>query len=198
MERARSGGLRWSEPRALWSGRELQLCEPGAVRSPDGRELSLLLRENARKALSQRIVSRDDGANWSAPTPLPAALTGDRHTARTTADGRLVVVFRAMPLDAGDPFKGDFVAWIGRYEQLRGDALDAAASRDATPASAAPLLVRLLDNQDSWDCGYPGLEFLPDGTFVATTYGHWVKGEAPFIVSVRFTLAELDARAAQR
>ena len=36
------------------------------------------------------------------------------------------------------------------------------------------------------------LEVLPDGTFVSTTYGHWTKDEEPYIVSVRFTLAELD------
>ncbi len=29
---------------------------------------------------------------------------------------------------------------------------------------------------------------------VTTTYGHWIRGEQPFIVSVRFTLKELDAR----
>ena len=39
----------------------------------------------------------------------------------------------------------------------------------------------------------PGVEVLPDGTFVTTTYGHWTAGEAPYIVSVRFKLAELDA-----
>ncbi len=33
---------------------------------------------------------------------------------------------------------------------------------------------------------------MPDGTFVTTTYGHWMKGEEPYIVSVRFTLKELD------
>ncbi|MEQ1631210.1 MAG: M60 family metallopeptidase, partial [Planctomycetota bacterium] len=51
------------------------------------------------------------------------------------------------------------------------------------------------DNQNDWDCGYPGLEVLPDGTFVATTYGHWEKGKEPFVVSTRFTIAELDAMA---
>ena len=51
-----------------------------------------------------------------------------------------------------------------------------------------------MDNTDEWDAAYPGLERLPDGTFVTTTYGHWTKGEPPYIVSVRFTLAELDAR----
>ena len=34
----------------------------------------------------------------------------------------------------------------------------------------------------------------PDGTFVTTTYGHWTEGEPPYIVSVRFKLAELDGK----
>lgn len=55
--------------------------------------------------------------------------------------------------------------------------------------------VRLMDNRKDIDCAYPGVEILPDGTFVTTTYGHWVEGEAPFIVSVRLTLKELDSRA---
>jgi hypothetical protein len=54
--------------------------------------------------------------------------------------------------------------------------------------------VRLMDNHHRWDCAYPGLELLPDGTFVTTTYGHWEAGESPFIVSVRLKLEELDAR----
>lgn len=44
------------------------------------------------------------------------------------------------------------------------------------------------------DCGYPGLELLPDGTLVTTTYGHWSENDPPYIVSVRLTLAEMDAR----
>ncbi len=51
-----------------------------------------------------------------------------------------------------------------------------------------------MDNQDSWDAAYPAVELLDDGTFVVTTYGHWVKGEEPFVVSVRLTLGELDPR----
>ena len=43
---------------------------------------------------------------------------------------------------------------------------------------------------------YPGLEpLLPDGTFIATSYGHWTATEAPYVVSVRFTLSELDGKA---
>ena len=53
----------------------------------------------------------------------------------------------------------------------------------------------LMDNTHGADCACPGLELLPDGTFVTTTYGHWTVGESPYIVSVRFTLDELDALA---
>ena len=54
--------------------------------------------------------------------------------------------------------------------------------------------VRLMDNLVRGDCAYPGVERLPDGTFVVTTYGHWTEGEEPYVVSVRLTLAELDAK----
>jgi hypothetical protein len=50
-----------------------------------------------------------------------------------------------------------------------------------------------MDNHVGADCAYPAVELLPDGTFVTTTYGHWTKGEASYIVSVRLKLDELDA-----
>lgn len=77
------------------------------------------------------------------------------------------------------PTHGDWVAWVGRYE-------DIAAGRDGQ------YRVRLMDNQHKWDCAYPGVEVLPDGTIVTTTYGHWSKDQPPYIVSVRLQLAELD------
>jgi hypothetical protein len=52
-----------------------------------------------------------------------------------------------------------------------------------------------MKNHKGADCAYPGLELLPDGTFVTTTYGHWTEGEMPYIVSVRLKLAELDGQA---
>jgi hypothetical protein len=58
--------------------------------------------------------------------------------------------------------------------------------------------VRLMDNKSAIDCADPGVEVLPDGTFIATTYGHWAEGKPPCIVSVRFTLAELDEMAKSR
>jgi hypothetical protein len=173
------GGLTWSAPRELWRGSEVHLCEPGMVRSPDGRQLAALLRENKRVRNAHVIFSDDEGHTWSAPRELPGALTGDRHVAKYAPDGRLFISFRDTAHES--PTKGDWVAWVGRYE-------DIAAGREGQ------CRVRLMDNHHAWDCAYPGVEVLPDGTIVATTYGHWVKGEPPYIVSVRLKLAEIDAR----
>ncbi|MDE2827053.1 MAG: exo-alpha-sialidase, partial [Bacteroidota bacterium] len=57
--------------------------------------------------------------------------------------------------------------------------------------------VRIMDNLESADTAYPGVEILPDGTVVTTTYGHWTPNESPFIMSVRFTFEELDSKAAE-
>jgi hypothetical protein len=68
--------------------------------------------------------------------------------------------------------------------------------RDIVGGREGQYRVRLMDNHHGRDCAYPALELLPDGTFVATTYGHWTKDQAPYVVSVRFKLSEIDARAA--
>lgn len=177
--RSRDGGLSWGPPEVVAEDPEADLCEPGAVRSPDGNTLALLLRENSRMHPSMVVFSMDEGETWTRPAHLSAALTGDRHTAKYAPDGRLVVTFRDMV--EGSPTKGDWVVWVGRFEDL-------------VSGREGQYRVRLMDNKDSWDAAYPGLELLPDGTFVSTTYGHWVEGEEPFIVSVRFDLEELDRR----
>lgn len=171
------GGLTWGPARTIYQHPELDLCEPGAVRSPDGREIAMLLRENTRKRNSWVMFSRDEGATWTEPRELPGALTGDRHQARYAADGRLVICFRDTALVS--PTQGDFVAWVGTYE-------DIAEGREGQ------YRVRLLENRHQWDCGYSGLELLPDGILVATTYCHLAEGEPPCVVSVRFRLDELD------
>ena len=79
------------------------------------------------------------------------------------------------------PTAGDWVGWVGTWN-------DIAEGRDGQ------YRVRLKDNTKANDCAYPGVEVLPDGTFVVTTYGHWAEGEMPWILSVRFRLEELDAK----
>ena len=117
------------------------------------------------------------------PRELPGALTGDRHVGKYAPDGRLLISFRDTTLET--PTKGDWVAWVGRYE-------------DIVSGREGQYRVRLMDNHNAWDCSYPGVEILPDGTFVLTTYGHWTQGQPPYIVSVRLKLAELDALAKAR
>ena len=177
--RSEDGGLTWSQPRVLWSDSAIHLCEPGAVRSPDGRTLVLLLRENRRKLNSHFIVSTDEGTTWSDPKELPASLTGDRHTAKYARDGRLVISFRDTA--KGSVTAGDWIAWVGQFSDL--------LSR-----REGQYRIRLGDNQHAWDCAYPGVEVLGDGTVLATTYGHWDAGKSPYIISVRFTLNEIDRK----
>ena len=40
-----NGGRTWSDPQTVWSGSDLHLCEPGCIRSPDGKTLAVLFRE---------------------------------------------------------------------------------------------------------------------------------------------------------
>ena len=180
---SKDGGLTWSEPRCvtrhpLYPG--AHPCEPGIIRSPDGEQLLCLLRENSRKYNSMYMVSNDEGATWSDLKEMSLALKGDRHIPRYTPDGRLITTIRDM--DKTSPTYGDFVLWVGTYE-------DIIRGRDGQ------YRVRLLDNKSGrpGDTGYAGLVLLPDGTFVSTTYCVLTAGEQPLIVSVRFTMKELDA-----
>jgi hypothetical protein len=176
---SRDGGLTWSPPAVIARHAEARLCEPGLVRSPCGRQIAMLLRENSRKFNSFVSFSDDEGTTWSEPRELPGALTGDRHVAKYAKDGRLLITFRDTTHES--PTKGDWAAWVGRYD-------------DIVRGSEGQYRVRLMKNHKTADCAYPGLELLPDGTFVATTYGHWTPNEQPYIVSVRFKLEELDRR----
>lgn len=177
------GGLTWESPTQILESTPHLLCEPGIIRSPDGNQLAVLFRENSRTRNSFVIFSDDEATTWSEPRELPAALTGDRHTAAYAPDGRLLITFRDTTRES--PTVGDWVAWVGTYD-------------DIVKGSEGQYRVRIMDNTKSRDCAYPGLELLPDGTFVTTTYGHWTKGEDPYIVSVRFRLEELDRLAEQQ
>ncbi len=173
------GGRSWSSPRAVVHREDVDLCEPGLVVSPDGKTWALLLRENARRRNSFVVFSDDAGRTWSEPRELSGALTGDRHAAVYAPDGRLFISFRDTAHETAT--QGDWVGWVGTWE-------DIVAGREGA------YRVRLEDNRHRWDCAYPGVEVLGDGTIVATTYGYWAEGEVPWILSVRFTLEELDAR----
>ena len=175
---SRDGGLTWGPWRVLVDLGQLKPCEPEVIRSPDGKQLLCLIRENVRSQPAHYITSDDEGHTWTQVKDLPFGLHGDRHKAVYTAGGRLVVCFRDM--GAGSATRGHFVAWVGKYE-------DIVAGRDGA------YKVKLLHNYAGTDCGYPGVELLADGTVVATTYLKYRPGaEKHSVVSVRFTLAETD------
>jgi hypothetical protein len=172
------GGLTWGTPEMVQQSSDVHLCEPGLIRSPDGKQLAVLLRENSRRRNSHVIFSDDQGQTWTQPRELPATLTGDRHTGVYTPDGRLFISFRDTTRES--PTKGDWVAWVGTYQ-------------DILAGDEGQYRVRLMDNHKGADCAYPAVEILPDGTIVTTTYGHWQPNQEPYIVSVRLKLEELDA-----
>jgi hypothetical protein len=178
------GGVTWSSPHVVAAVAGKDPCEPFAFRSPDGRELCVLMRENTHKGRSLMMFSRDEGQTWSDPVDTPWGLTGDRHMGVTTRDGRMVVAFRDRAL--GSPSRNHFVAWVGKYDDLR-------------QGRPGEYRIKLLESHAGGDCGYPGVELLPDDTVVATTYIKYRPGTAKHsVVSVRFKLAETDARSAQR
>jgi len=185
---SRDGGLTWSKERrileipARWG-------QPAVIRSPDGRQLLMLLRENSRKHHSLYSLSDDDAQTWSEPRELPAALTGDRHVLKYLPDGRLFAAFRDMAKTSAT--YGHYVGWVGRYEDIgqgregayRIKLLHHAARTDADQPG-----------KGNFDCGYSDLELLPDGTVVATTYLKYAPGpEGNSVVSTRFRIEETDA-----
>ena len=174
------GGLTWSEWRIVLDIAGCKPCEPELVPSPDGKQLLCLIRENNREFNAWRMTSDDEGETWSEADPLPASLSGDRHMSAYALDGRLIICFRDTA--ARSPTRNHFVAWVGTYA-------------DIVNGGDGQYRVKLLHSYAGGDCGYPGLDVLPDGTLVATTYVKYEPGTRKHsVVSVRFTLDELDRK----
>ncbi len=95
-------------------------------------------------------------------------------------DGRILLSFRDTTHDS--PTKGDWVGWVGTYQDL-------------VNGTEGQYRLRFMDNHKGADCAYPGVEVFSDGSFLVTTYGHWIEGEPPYIVSARFDLNEIDKHA---
>lgn len=177
----KDGGFTWDEPRVVAEVAGKDPCEPYVFRSPGGIELCSIIRENQRTGTSMMMFSQDEGKTWSVPVDTPWGLTGDRQQGVQLPDGRLVIVFRDMA--PGSPWRSKFVAWIGTYEDIK---------------QGRPGQYRVKLMHSYADCGYAGIHQLADGTIVATTYGkYWNDERKHSIVSVRFTIAEIDALAAK-
>ncbi len=178
------GGMTWSAPRAVtreYSDKDP--CEPFVFRGDDGR-LCAILRENRHTATSLMIFSDDDAETWTDPVDTSWAITGDRHHGVRLPDGRWVISFRDQAVDS--PTRGHYVAWVGTYD-------------DIIHAREGQYRVKLLHNYGrEGDCGYAAMNLLPDGTILSTTYVKYAPGpEQHSVISVRFTIDELDAMAAE-
>ena len=94
----RDGGLTWSKPTVAAKVTGKIPCEPFVFRSPDGKELCCLMRENTHTGNSLMMFSSDEGKTWSTPVDTPWGLTGDRHQGQKTGDG--LSLFATRPLTA--------------------------------------------------------------------------------------------------
>ena len=176
------GGMTWSDPEVIADVEGKKPCEPYVFRSPCQRELCCLMRENTHEGRSLVMFSKDEGRSWSKPEDTPWGLTGDRHMGVYTNDGRLVIAFRDLAINS--PYHGHFVAWAGTWEDIK----------NSRPGEYR---IKLLHSYAGRDCGYPGMEILPDGTIIATTYIKYKEGKDKHsVVSTRFRIAETDIMAA--
>ena len=170
------GGFTWSHWRIILDlGDPYIPCEPEIIRSPDGTQLLMLIRENNRASNSWIMLSNNEGKTWTEPYQATASVTMDRHQARYAPDGRLVIVGRDVAEKS--PSKGHFVAWVGTYHDL-------------VDGNEGQYRIKLLHTHTTTE--YPGLVVLPDGTFVATNSVGYRPDENYSVVSTRFKLEELD------
>jgi len=176
----RDGGVTWSKPSVVADVEGKDPCEPYVLRSPDGKELCCLMRENRHRGRSLMMFSKDEAKTWSKPVDTPWGLTGDRHMGVYTKDGRLVIAFRDVAQKS--PTGGHFVAWVGAYDDIR-------------RSRRGHYRIKLLHSHAGRDCGYPGMELLPDNTIIATTYIKYRSGKVKHsVISTRFKLKETDKK----
>ncbi|MDO4627632.1 MAG: GDSL-type esterase/lipase family protein [Planctomycetia bacterium] len=184
MSITKDGGLTWSPQRTVAKAKFKNLCEPFAFRSDDGKEIGLLIRENRHTARSMMCFSRDEGKTWTEPIDTCRGLTGDRHQGVRAPDGRWVITYRDICNNS--PTFGQYMAWVGTYDDIR----------NGRPGQ---FRIHLLHHRisEGWamrDTGYSGVELLPDGTILCTTYTQHTPEGGRSIVATRFKLDECDPK----
>lgn len=170
------GGFTWSEWEVIFEKFSFFPAEPEIIRSPDGNQLLMITRENNREYSSWILLSNDEGMTWTVPVQAPESLKMDRHQACYSPDGRLVIAGRDVSEDS--PSYSHLVAWVGTYEDL-------------LEGNEGEYRIKLLHSHIG-TAEYPGLEVLPDGTFIATSSVSYRRDENYSVVSTRFNLEEID------
>ncbi len=181
------------------TSRHAGLCEAGLVTRPDGKRIALLFRPEKRLTNSMISFSDDFGKTWTDPREMPGSLTGHRHESVNLRDGRTMIFMRDYsPLHKGNPSHGDWVAWVGTFDDLEN-------GREGEYRIHLRRNYGNSTNNNIGDCGYTGLEILPDGTVLAMTYGHWDvvpgsthpnhpdgRGKPPYIMQVKIDPRQTD------
>jgi hypothetical protein len=189
----------FASPAGRAAARRAGLCEAGLVTRPGGGRLALLFRPEKRLTNSMVAFSDDGGLSWSDPRELPGALTGHRHESVNLPDGRTMVFMRDYsPLNPGNPSHGDWVAWVGTFADLE-------HGREGQYRIRLRRNFGNSTNNNIGDCGYSGVELLPDGSVLAVTYGHWDRapgashpnhpdgrGRPPYILQVKLDPRQTD------
>lgn len=190
-----NGNEQWSEPVWLLAEhdaieKDAGLCEIEVIRSPDGNQLALLARAQHKRTNAMIAFSDDEGNTWTEPKEMQGALMGERHKAEyDPVSGRLLITFREIirrsASDLNDWAAGDWVAWIGTYDDL-------------VQFNEGQYRIRLMEDFTpsvrSGDTGYTGNVVYKDGTYVLTSYGYFDSQDtrAPYIMTVRLKLSDLD------
>lgn len=180
------GKMHWSKPVPYFSKyraieKASNMCEVECVRSDGGKgdELMLITRSNTKKINSLLTFSTDEGETWSEPVEAPSALSGERHKADYTPDGRLFITFRSIERDKEKLKKNyekksmkwyseGWIAWVGTFDDLKN-------GREGQYRIKIAHTYLDFQNEPSItanaDTGYCGNVVLSDGTVVTSSYG---------------------------
>ncbi len=217
-----AGNPHWSKPEKYFSAyrdteKEAKMCEVEVIRSENGTgdELCLLARSNTKKMNSLIAFSHDEGATWSEPQTVPAALNGERHKAEWLPDGRLFITFRSIERGKkaaqNAPFKlfnskkwisEGWVAWVGTYDDLKNGTEGQYRIKLAHIYQDGQTAPAYTANPDT---GYCGNVVLPNGTVMTASYGKFSPTETTadgkyktYICAKRINLADTDKLAAEQ
>ncbi len=193
-----NGNEQWSKPERLLAEhdeieKDAELCEIEILRSPDGNELALLSRAERKCHNGMIAFSTDEGDTWTRPREMPRVLRGERHKACYNKDkNRLVITYRDIirnPYDDTKWMAGNFIGWVGSYEDLRN-------------GTEGDYTIRLAEDYSraygrGGDCGYAGIVLTDSETFVVTTYGHFdeKRPRECYVLTTHFKLEETDRMA---
>ena len=186
MAVSKDGGRTYGEMRVVMKADRRNLCEPFCIRSPDGKSLVLLARDNRHKGRSMMCFSHDEGKTWTTPVDTPWALTGDRHEGVLLPDGRYLIAFRDQALTS--PTRGQYMGWVGTFDDL----INGRNGEYRIHIQHHHGLVNCFPG-GTWDTGYSGVELLKDGTLVCTTYSrHFADERQSSVVAARFRIEDTD------